>query len=140
MHRQCSHYRLDQGPDSRLQTPCYFGLKSPRNRSYLSSFRCIVNSALLIPIIRSCESWFILQSSSKSETFGSWSEPIAIDLLPISVSQFTEMVSVQISAKRCGCLLSYSQAELGRELTQPRKHLLAEPCRVHIHLDYRACK
>ena len=30
--------------------------------------------------------------------------------------------------KRHGCLLSYSQAEPGRELTQPRKHLLAEPC------------
>ena len=25
-------------------------------------------------------------------------------------------------------MLSYSQAEPGRELTQPRKHLLAEPC------------
>ena len=30
--------------------------------------------------------------------------------------------------KRRGCLLSYSQAEPGRELTQPRKHLFAEPC------------
>ena len=27
-----------------------------------------------------------------------------------------------------GCLLSYSQAEPGRELTQPSPHLLAEPC------------
>ena len=36
--------------------------------------------------------------------------------------------AVQRSAKRRGCLLSYSQAEPGRELTQPRKHLLAEPC------------
>ena len=36
---------------------------------------------------------------------------------------------VQRSAKRRGCLLSYSQAEAGRELTQPRKHLLAEPCK-----------
>ena len=32
------------------------------------------------------------------------------------------------SAKRRGCLLSYSQAELGRELTQPSSRLLAEPC------------
>ena len=32
-------------------------------------------------------------------------------------------------AKRWGCLLSYSQAEPGRELTQPSPHLLAEPCR-----------
>ena len=37
---------------------------------------------------------------------------------------------LQRLAKRCGCLLSYSQAEPGRELMQPRKHLLAEPCRV----------
>ena len=36
--------------------------------------------------------------------------------------------NVQRSAKRRGCLLSYSQAEPERELTQPRKHLLAEPC------------
>ena len=36
---------------------------------------------------------------------------------------------LQRSAKRCGCLLSYSQAEPGRELTQPSPRLLAEPCR-----------
>ena len=36
---------------------------------------------------------------------------------------------LQRSAKRRGCLLSYSQAEPGRELMQPRKHLLAEPCK-----------
>ena len=30
--------------------------------------------------------------------------------------------------KKDGCLLSYSQAEPGRELTQPSPHLLAEPC------------
>ena len=35
---------------------------------------------------------------------------------------------VQRLAKRCGCLLSYSQAEPGRELTQPSPRLLAEPC------------
>ena len=35
---------------------------------------------------------------------------------------------VQRSAKRFGCLLSYSQAEPGRELTQPSPRLLAEPC------------
>ena len=35
---------------------------------------------------------------------------------------------VQRSAKRRGCLLSYSQAEPGRELTQPSPCLLAEPC------------
>ena len=35
---------------------------------------------------------------------------------------------VQRSAKRRGCLLSYSQAEPGRELTQPSPRLLAEPC------------
>ena len=35
---------------------------------------------------------------------------------------------LQRSAKRRGCLLSYSHAEPGRELTQPGKHLLAEPC------------
>ena len=31
-------------------------------------------------------------------------------------------------AIRRGCLLSYSQAEPEKELTQPSKHLLAEPC------------
>ena len=35
---------------------------------------------------------------------------------------------LQRSAKRRGCLLSYSQAEPGRELTQPSSRLLAEPC------------
>ena len=34
---------------------------------------------------------------------------------------------IQRSAKRRGCLLSYSQAEPGRELTQPSLRLLAEP-------------
>ena len=37
---------------------------------------------------------------------------------------------VQRLAKRRGFLLSYSQAEPGRELTQPRTHLLAEPCTI----------
>ena len=37
---------------------------------------------------------------------------------------------VQRSAKRRGCLLSYSQAEPGRELTKPSPRLLAEPCRI----------
>ena len=37
-------------------------------------------------------------------------------------------VCIQRSAKRRGCLLSYSQAEPGRELTQPIPRLLAEPC------------
>ena len=35
------------------------------------------------------------------------------------------------SAKRRGCLLSYSQAEPGRELTQPSPRLLAEPCTLN---------
>ena len=35
---------------------------------------------------------------------------------------------LQGSAKRRACLLSYSQAEPGRELTQPSPRLLAEPC------------
>ena len=35
---------------------------------------------------------------------------------------------LQRSAKRRGCLLSYSQAEPRRELTQPSPRLLAEPC------------
>ena len=32
-------------------------------------------------------------------------------------------------------MLSYSQAEPGRELTQPRKHLLAEPCSCRGNAD-----
>ena len=35
---------------------------------------------------------------------------------------------VQRSAKRCGCLPSYSLAEPERELAKPRNHHLAEPC------------
>ena len=37
------------------------------------------------------------------------------------------------------CLLSYSQAEPGKELTQPRKHLLAKPCSVLIPLVFVNC-
>ena len=38
--------------------------------------------------------------------------------------------SITEIGKRRGCLLSYSQAEPGRELTQPSPHILAEPCTV----------
>ena len=48
-----------------------------------------------------------------------------------SVAYFTSMVRedahIQRSAKRRGCLLSCSQAEPARELTQPSPRLLAEP-------------
>ena len=40
--------------------------------------------------------------------------------------------TIKSSAKRLGCLLSYSQAEPGRELTQPSPCLLAEPCSTEI--------
>ena len=43
---------------------------------------------------------------------------------------YADLCDIQRSAKRRGCLLSYSQAEPGRELTQPSPRLLAEPCRV----------
>ena len=39
---------------------------------------------------------------------------------------------LQRSAKRRGCLLSYNQAEPGRELTQPSPRLFAEPCTCFI--------
>ena len=39
------------------------------------------------------------------------------------------------SAQRRGCLLSYSQAEPGRELTQPSPRLLAEPCTLTSYVD-----
>ena len=45
------------------------------------------------------------------------------------------VIYVQGSAKRWGCLLSYSQAEPGRELTQPSYRLLAEPCRSGRWMD-----
>ena len=38
----------------------------------------------------------------------------------------------RVQQKRRGCLLSYSQAEPERELTQPSPRLLAEPCKVHL--------
>ena len=41
---------------------------------------------------------------------------------------------LQRSAKRRGCLLSYSQAEPGRELTQPSPRLLAEPFTIAAHM------
>ena len=37
---------------------------------------------------------------------------------------------LQRLAKDVFVLLSYSQAELGRKYTQPRKHFLAKPCRL----------
>ena len=40
----------------------------------------------------------------------------------------TGLHAVQRSEKRRTCLLSYSQAEPGRELTQPSPRFLAEPC------------
>ena len=46
----------------------------------------------------------------------------------------TSITAVQGSAKRHGCLLSYSQAEPGRELMQPSPRLLAEPCRFPIDM------
>ena len=39
-----------------------------------------------------------------------------------------EVSEVQRLAERRSCLLSYSQAEQERELIQPRRDLLAEPC------------
>ena len=45
---------------------------------------------------------------------------------------------VQRSAKGRGCLLSYSQAEPGRELTHPSPRLLAAPCRM-FNGAFRAC-
>ena len=46
---------------------------------------------------------------------------------------------LQRSAKRRGCLISYSQAEPGIELTQPRTHLLAEPC-IHTSRNIPLCQ
>ena len=50
------------------------------------------------------------------------------NVLAACARQSEDEVLLQRSAKRRGCSLSYSQAEPGRELTQPRKHVLAEPC------------
>ena len=41
---------------------------------------------------------------------------------------FSHAPTIQRPAKRRGCLLSYGQAEPGRELMQPSLRLLAEPC------------
>ena len=54
------------------------------------------------------------------------------NLQPCSVRS-NRGVDIQRSAKRRGCLLSYSQAEPGRKLTQPSPRLLAEPCSSGIH-------
>ena len=50
-----------------------------------------------------------------------------------------KLCHVQGSAKRRGCLLSYSQAEPGRELTQPSPRLLAEPCTLSAVLPPNPC-
>ena len=50
----------------------------------------------------------------------------------VQKSTHEKFKAVQRLAKRYGCLLSYSQAELGRELTQPCPRLLAEPCKISI--------
>ena len=47
-------------------------------------------------------------------------------------------MDMQRLAKRRGFLLSYSQSEPRRALTQqPRKHLLAEPCTYILRLTYK---
>ena len=46
------------------------------------------------------------------------------------VFKYTHLI--QRSAKRRGCLLSCSQAEPGRELTQPIPRLLAELCTINL--------
>ena len=50
---------------------------------------------------------------------------IGISVLPF-ICHFNSLL--QRSAKRRGCLLSYSQAEPGRESTEPSPRLLVEPC------------
>ena len=46
----------------------------------------------------------------------------------LTASTSSAAAALQGSAKRRGCLLSNSQADPGRELTQPSPRLLAEPC------------
>ena len=50
------------------------------------------------------------------------------EIFQISPPPSSPPLAIQRSAKRRGCLLSYSQAEPGRELTQPSPCLFAEPC------------
>ena len=68
-----------------------------------------------------------LRVSFAHQTFSSWSEPIDIDL-PISVSQFTERVSVQASAERqgLGCVNSLPGSAWLLLSKQPR--LFADLC------------
>ena len=47
---------------------------------------------------------------------------------PLLLAAWKGQEDVQRSAKRRGCLLSYSQAEPGREVTQPSPRLLADHC------------
>ena len=51
-----------------------------------------------------------------------------LDVFAIGIGALEDAQKVQRSAKRRGCLLSYSRAEPGRKLTQPSPSLLAEPC------------
>ena len=50
------------------------------------------------------------------------------DPLPLSANIINGLPTCTEIGKKAGCLLSYSQAEPGRELTQPSPRLLAEPC------------
>ena len=65
-------------------------------------------------------------------------EKLSRDELGLSQSVHFVIPSLQRSALRRGCLLSYSQAEPGRKLTQPSPRLLAEPCTSRRTYEYVA--
>ena len=59
-----------------------------------------------------------LRASFARQTFGSWSEPIAIGL-PISVSQFTERVSVRPSIEFHSLMMEGTSVPEGSRLFGP---------------------
>ena len=121
-HCTRTKYRLEDRHRSLLPAPC--------DAYLIYDFKCL---CLLAPSKRHKEfkemSWYraqkeILQNllSWQSERVGNGRKNF------LGQTRVFDFKDIQRSGKRCGCLLSYSQAEPGRALTQPRKHLLAEPC------------
>ena len=86
-----------------------------------------------------------VSGSVKSYNFDQLTADNANQLLVGTYDVSMQQKCLQRSAKRRGCLLSYSQAEPGRELTQPSPRLLAEPCilskrTIEPTLRHESCK
>ena len=107
----------------------------------------ILSSLTILPVFQRWSSWSdrAQTESSKTQSRLKWladSQEYSCIYRVVQKSSFTFKFSCPVSAhwpteigKKAWlcCLLSYSQAEPGRELTQPSPRLLAELCRHFLH-------